>query len=197
MTATSCTAVGQYLNGSGTGLTLAEHWNGRRWTTQHTPNPAGSTESGLVAVSCQSATSCTAVGSYSSSSPLVGTLAEHWNGHHWALLDAVTPAGAIEGFLQAIACRSTTACTAVGEYVNIADTQVTLAEHWNGHLWTIQGTPNVAGGRNEGLYAVRCPSAPDCIAVGHYADSGGTNKTLAEYWNGHQWTIRSTPNPAS
>ena len=197
MTATSCTAVGGYLNGSDTELTLAEHWNGRRWTAQHTPNPAGATGSALQAVSCQSATSCTAVGSYGGSSPVEGTLAEHWNGHHWTLLHAAIPAGAPESYLQAIACHSAAACTTVGYYTDTGGFSKTLAEYWNGHHWTIQVTPNVTGGKADDLSAVRCPSAATCIAVGHYADSGGIDKTLAEHWNGHHWTIHSTPNPAS
>ncbi len=197
VTARSCTAVGQYDNGSGMGLTLAEHWNGRKWTTQHTPDPAGATQSDLLAVSCQSATACTAVGSYNSSSPVVGTLAEHWNGHRWTLLHAVMPTGAAESSLQAIGCHSATACIAVGYYTDTGGFNKTLAEYWDGHHWTIQSTPNVAGGKADIMLAVRCPVAASCIAVGYYTDTGGFNKTLAEHWNGHHWTIQPTPNPAS
>jgi hypothetical protein len=41
-----------------------------------TPNPVGSTGSGLANVSCSSSGSCTAVGSYSDVSAVAATLAE-------------------------------------------------------------------------------------------------------------------------
>ena len=34
-------AVGSYFRGRNDGLTLAERFNGIRWTVQHTPHPAG------------------------------------------------------------------------------------------------------------------------------------------------------------
>jgi hypothetical protein len=43
-------------------VTLAERWNGRRWSIERTPNPAGAKASELEAVSCAPATTCTAVG---------------------------------------------------------------------------------------------------------------------------------------
>jgi hypothetical protein len=62
-TATACTAVGHY-HSSLSQVTLAEAWNGSRWTIQSTPNPAGLSE--LTGVSCAAASTCTAVGeSYS------------------------------------------------------------------------------------------------------------------------------------
>jgi hypothetical protein len=56
-----CTAVG-YERVSGTNLTLAERWSGTSWSVQTTPNPTGSTENNLSAVSCRSSIDCTAVG---------------------------------------------------------------------------------------------------------------------------------------
>lgn len=40
---------------------LAEAWNGSSWTVQPTPNPDG--YASLAAISCTSASACTAVGS--------------------------------------------------------------------------------------------------------------------------------------
>lgn len=37
--AASCIAVGDYDSSSDVGKTLAQHWNGKHWTFQHTPNP--------------------------------------------------------------------------------------------------------------------------------------------------------------
>lgn len=61
-----CTAVGLFNNAPGLNVTLAERRDGRAWLIQRTPNPAGSTDSSLEAVSCPSARECIAVGGYSS-----------------------------------------------------------------------------------------------------------------------------------
>ncbi len=60
---TACTAVGDfYENDFADDVPLAEFWNGTTWTVSPTPNPAGSSDAGLVSVSCASASSCTAIG---------------------------------------------------------------------------------------------------------------------------------------
>jgi hypothetical protein len=60
--ANACTAVGAYNTSTNVPLPLAERWNGSSWTVQPTPTPPNATASVLQAVSCTSATACTAVG---------------------------------------------------------------------------------------------------------------------------------------
>jgi hypothetical protein len=57
-------------------MPLAETWDGSTWTIQSTPVSSG----GLSAVSCTSATVCTAVGKYETSSGSQVTLAERYSG---------------------------------------------------------------------------------------------------------------------
>jgi hypothetical protein len=66
----ACSAVGYWTPGpNGTPVnTLAEHWNGTRWSLQSTPSPAGTTLSALSAVACIPGGACVAVGDSSSSS---------------------------------------------------------------------------------------------------------------------------------
>jgi sugar lactone lactonase YvrE len=45
------------------------------------------------------------------------------------------------------------------------------------------------------LTGVSCISANNCQAAGYYKNSSGTFVTLAESWNGTEWTVQSTPNP--
>jgi hypothetical protein len=71
--ASACTTVGAYYNNNSAVVTLAEHWNGKAWRIQHTPNPSGSSNIGLGQVSCTSASACIAVGSSTT-----GTLAERY-----------------------------------------------------------------------------------------------------------------------
>jgi hypothetical protein len=87
--ATACTAVGRYLTAPFTPLGLAERWNGTRWSIQTPPNPAGTSQSELDGVSCISATACTVVGSYTTSSTLSRALAERWERD--AVVDTETP----------------------------------------------------------------------------------------------------------
>ena len=62
VSATSCTAVGVSASPPRPKVTLAERFDGTRWAIQPTSNPAHSTDSRLVGVSCASHGSCTAVG---------------------------------------------------------------------------------------------------------------------------------------
>src|SRR5205807_988086 len=105
------------------------------------------------------------------------------------------PSGAQGSGLSGVACASTSACTAVGDYTNSSGVIVTLAERWNGSSWAIQSTPNPSGAQASVLSGVACASTTACTAVGRY-DSSGVTATLAEGWNGSSWTIQSTPNPS-
>lgn len=53
-----------------------------------------------------------------------------------------------DGYLESMACSSTTACTAVGVQSN-----KTLAERWNGGAWSVETTPNQS--EPDGLRACR------------------------------------------
>ena len=48
----------------------------------------------------------------------------------------------------------------------------------------------------DGLSGVSCSSASACTAVGDYASNAeAPEETLAERWNGTQWSLQPTPNP--
>jgi len=195
---TSCVAVGYAIDSSGAEVTLAEHWNGSTWRVQATASPRRATSSSLDGVSCRSATACTAVGSYVSSSGSQRTLAEAWNGSTWHIQTTPNPAGPTSGGLSGVSCPSATACIAVGFYYDsTAHADFTLAEAWNGSKWKIQTTALPAGAISSGLDGVSCRSATDCTAVGFYQTDPATQSTLAEAWDGTSWQVLLTPNPAS
>ncbi len=175
----ACTAVGSYQPRS-VNETLAERWNGRKWTRQSTPNPAGLSPQ-LSAVSCPRASYCVAVGSTGDG---VRTLAEQWNRRAWRIQASGTGGG---GWLNGVSCSSPTACTAVG-FTGFGGA---LAERWNGIKWKVQRLSSPAD--NSGLTSVSCPSATDCTAVGFTGTGGGT---FAEQWDGSRWTLQNTHGPA-
>src|SRR5205823_6314005 len=147
-----CTAVGSSDDtNSAVYGTLAERWNGSSWAIQPTPNPSGVYGSRLSGVSCSSASGCTAVGGYVTSSGIEVTLAERWNGTIWAIQPTPNPTGAKSSQLAAVSCNSASACAGVGTYTNSSGTQVPLAERWNGTSWAIQMTPNLTSFQHSEL----------------------------------------------
>ena len=88
-TSSSCFAVGRYVSAlleeegpfASEAKTLAESFNGSSWSIQSSPNPEGSSEIRLNAVSCAGGSECTAVGSAGVTIFEIGdtvTLAERW-----------------------------------------------------------------------------------------------------------------------
>jgi hypothetical protein len=138
---TACTAGGSYHNRSGGELSLAERWNGTSWRVQSTPDPAGASFGGFLnGVSCPTGGVCLATGYFVNSDGVVESLAERWSAGEWTIDSVPAPSGATDAQLNGASCPSSTACTAVGSYVNSAGGQ-TLAEHGNGTSWQVQSTP--------------------------------------------------------
>src|SRR6202021_1123414 len=82
LSATSCSAVGEFTNSKGERLPLTEGWSSGSWSLQLMMAPPKQPSS-LASVSCSSTTACTAVGHYTpSANP--AALAERWNGTEWA-----------------------------------------------------------------------------------------------------------------
>lgn len=110
---TSCTAVGsaEYQVGE---KTLAERWNGTSWKVQATPSPNTFSVPAvhLTAVSCISASSCTAVGASENDTP-VSSVVIHWNGTTWKVQPSPNGPNSTDSRLLGVSC--TTNCTAVGE----------------------------------------------------------------------------------
>ncbi len=183
-----CFAVGTY------GPTLVERWNGTSWFLAPSPSPTGPPRVGtLTGVACTAPTSCIAVGS----SGGVVTLVEKWNGVGWTVQPSPNVPG-VPDSLSSVFCSSATACVAVGGYYDGWDVGGTLAEGWNGRVWTIEPTPpQLPNEYISELSAVRCTASNACTAVGSSNDaySDYSNSTLAERWNGTSWTIQATPNP--
>jgi hypothetical protein len=193
--ATNCTAVGYFINFHKNILLLAEHWDGTTWTSQTITRPGQ--YSYLWGVSCTptaTGTSCVAVGNYQDAAGEDQPLAEAWDGTQWTIDLPPVPAGTnLDAYLDAVSCVSATDCEAIG-YTNA---QGTLAELWDGTSWTIQTTPNpAAGAAGSQLDSLSCTSATNCEAVGQYnvnVDTNADPATLAEAWDGTQWTLQTTP----
>src|ERR1700733_3307233 len=67
----------------------------------------------------------------------------------------------VPGTLNSVTCTNPTSCIAVGTYGTSGDT---LAENWNGTAWTVESTPNPAGGSSNTLAGVSCGTPDACVA---------------------------------
>src|SRR5436309_4618588 len=110
----------------------------------------------------------------------------------WTATTTVSPSGAKASELTGVACTSSTACRAVGSYVDSTGVTKPLSLSWNGTAWSVTTTPVPSGASSSRLDGITCLSSSDCRAVGSYVASGVT-KTLAMSWNGTAWSIVTTP----
>ncbi|HEX4059880.1 MAG TPA: hypothetical protein VHY58_02570 [Streptosporangiaceae bacterium] len=193
--ATSCTAVGDYtLSGSGS-MPLAEHWDGSTWALQSVPSPSGAISSFLDAVSCPSATSCTAVGNSLAQTRPEPTLAEYWNGSTWTIQSTPIPAPqAGSDFLRGVSCTAPDKCTAVGWFQRPGiNNFVGLTEQHYGSRWRFVSARGGSSAITGQLNGVSCTAKNNCTLVG----TNGNGAALAEHWDGTGWTAQTTPSPAS
>jgi hypothetical protein len=115
------------------------------------------------------------------------TLAEHWNGHRWALTATPSQGGtgtfSYPGGVAAVSARDV---WMVG-YRSDTSSIDTLIEHWNGQTWTKVTSPN--GGWGGALTAVSTVSADDAWVVGQSLAKSLRPTALAERWNGRAWNL--------
>jgi hypothetical protein len=183
--ATACTAVGSASFDDATGIasiafTLAEAWDGTRWTIQ--PTPTRGSASLLTAISCAGAGACVATGvscAFASCTdpdrpnepflPSDRTLALAWDGTSWTLPATPDPAGTAN-LLNGVSCASPRACTAVGTAATVdAGTIVAsdgFAEDWDGTTWRLEGSTAAPAPFGE-LDDVSCAGG-GCTAVGAF-----------------------------
>lgn len=139
-----CMAVGTSNVGVET-ETLAERWQGSRWSIVPSKNPSTAThpDSYLVGVSCPSATRCVSVGEKAVTVTREAPMAELWNGSRWSTMSVPDSPATGNDNLAAVACTGSSACVAVGYSVTSEETGAgsTLAESWNGSRWMVVATP--------------------------------------------------------
>jgi hypothetical protein len=194
-----CKAVGFYFDSSGTEDPLAEMWDGQSWLSETPPNPTTGSDATLTGVSCTRSTSCTAIGTESTSGP---SFAESWDGNDWSAETIPTPDETSGNTLDGVSCASSTVCTAVGATSSGGQP---LAEGSTGGNWSLQTAVTPDPTLASHLNSVSCWSMTACAAVGSYAEWPpdpehptywpGPWATLAESWDGQRWSIQPSPNP--
>jgi hypothetical protein len=164
------------------------------WRIQPSSGPSGVQDPSLTAVSCVSASFCSAAGSnsdYYGTSASVTALSETWDGSSWS-------AGTVAAreTVDDLSCASATFCVAVGS-TGPADgtTHSASASTWDGTGWTQAELPAPPG--NSVINGVACVSTSFCIAVGAHGKSrypqAVWTQPLTEIWNGSAWSVVRTP----
>ena len=192
--ASFCVAVGEQ-NLTGGGGTLAELWNGTKWSVVPSVDPPASSSDALLSVSCVGPSFCLAVGGNGA-----GPIAETWNGTAWTLVTVPTPAGATSVNLTSVSCVATNVCELLGTSVT-AGTGSIFGNQWNGSALSLTPAATPASSASTPIpeaSGISCVSATWCLAVGvNDVQVTATASAFSEVWNGASWTLAMTPAPST
>jgi hypothetical protein len=210
-TPTACVVIGSYDDdATGDGRPLALTYDGTAWSAAVSPPlPPSTSDAELQSVSCLSATQCVAVGyRYATPSgdqlPYVVGLA----GGVWQVATVGLPAGATaspqDAGLEAVSCvvdGPTGQCVATGYYEDAAGDHAFLTRLATGSpTWVSTQVPvpgDAAADPNADLFAVECPNATDCRAIGQYTPTGGGRQSLLTRIVAGVPTSQTGPTPPS
>jgi hypothetical protein len=182
----NCTAVGSYVNSSGSqGLLLNE--SSGAWTATRATLPNGVTSKSpinLNEVSCASAGNCVAIGYYTDSLTHTQPLLESQSSGTWTPITPPLPAGGSTGVgnaLVSVSCPSAGNCAVTGSYQDSsAHTQGLLLRESSGTWTPIKALLPADAGTDPrvSVGSVSCASAGECTAVGYYHDASGHSQAL-------------------
>lgn len=192
-----CVAVGGLQTTSGEGVPVTAIESGGTWgpaATLPLPADVDATQGGaLDSVSCMSATSCVAVGSYTTTTGTTDslvipiTVSGETASSPGAQMVMTSGAGAHvlpNAFPSGVSCASTSmsSCVLVGTYQAGAVLEAFTAEPNSDGSWSaLAVTPPAAAVFNVVLYDISCAPGGPCQAVGSYRDSSN---------NQYVWTDR-------
>jgi len=185
-------AVGSYYASNNPNVlqTMAEHFDGTRWTEFPLPN-VGPNENSLLGVSELASGRAWAVGYDVNAEFAQQTLVEHYDGTTWSVVPSPSLGGR-ENILYGVSAVSDSDVWAVGADQDAAGLWHTLTEHWNGSAWST--VPAVdAGASGNQFYAVTAVSSNSVYATGQQSGSGFPSQALVEHWNGRSWSVLPTP----
>lgn len=186
-TATSCMAVGNYINAAGRSLAYSALWTSGTWKVRVARAIGGKATATFEAVSCTAAATCVAVGE--AVKPGTTAFAERYSAGQWTVM-RIAPRRQSAFF--SVSCPAASVCVAAGR-----QGARSLIERWNGTRWAAQAVPaTVKPLTTDLLFHVSCVTPSICTAVGyrHNPATRFSFHTLALGWGGSSWTIQKTNN---
>jgi hypothetical protein len=170
-------------------LTFAEHYNGSKWTVSRTPN-LGPNFNSFYGGTAKDGWAW-AVGEHLNAQYQDRALVEVWNGKKWTIADTPQP-GSVRDMMFGVSALSRSNVWVVGDREGADNVFETLAEHWNGHRWSVVPTPD-PGSTGNHLYAVDAVASDNVWAVGQRLGASAPDQGLVEHWNGRRWSVVSIP----
>jgi hypothetical protein len=174
------------------------------WTAAAAPlaSSASGNESVLESVNCLAATTCVAVGFFSSATADLGLL-ETFSGS-WTAAQAPLPSNMnsfeqIE-YLDQVSCYSATTCVAIGIYLNTSFNLNTVVLSLTGGSWSAASAPVPSGAASSGQETypggVACVSSTSCLVFDSYLDSSGNRQgsiltDTSGSWSASKLTLHS------
>jgi hypothetical protein len=190
---TNAWASGYYTNSKGA-HSLLQHWDGSEWTLAPAPLPAGNRDQ-LSGMSATSSSDVWTVGMYyDPAASQYKTLIDHFDGTVWSVIPSPN-VGTGNNALTAVSAISRDDAWAVGEFTDVSTKQTqTLAEHWNGSVWSFIPSPN-AGTANNVMMGVAAFGPFDVYTVSTWAVARRKEMDLraqGAHYDG-AWTFHRTP----
>jgi hypothetical protein len=184
----ACSAVGgdePVGKPAGAYAVLIEGWNGVDWSATTSRDPSGFADA-LSGVSCGTAASCAAVGSYTDPDGVARAQIATWNGISWTAVSI--PKEGVGDYLTGVSCVAASFCAAVGYYTGSGSgVSWPLVEMWDGSGWSNVPGPDTGTDKGQ-LVGVSCLSPISCTAVGSFVSQGSTEGLVAS-WDGTSWSV--------
>ena len=195
----NCTTIGSYQDGSSYNQVMVATETSGTWaaaTELTQPANAGPLSYNFpYAISCSSAGNCTAASPYVDTSGHIQAMVATETSGTWATATELTPpanAGGTLAGLAAISCSSAGNCTAAGSYDDSSGNRQAMVATETAGTWAqaIEITPPSgasADPHSPYLYAISCPSAGNCTAVGKYVDGSGNLQAMVATETAGTW----------
>lgn len=184
-------AVGGTQDAGAVWHTLAEHWDGSRWSVVPTVD-AGASGNLFYAVSLAPG-SVVATGQFAGTAFPGKALVEEWDGDEWNVVPAPLDPGGTDIPLGITASGS--AVTLVGDRESSTAPYTSFAASGDADGVSLVATRNRGSGEND-LFSATTAGDGSTWAVGWFIDpSTGLHKTLAEHGVNGTWSLVSSPNP--
>jgi hypothetical protein len=186
----NCSAGGWYTDGRGyEQLMVVNEVNGTWHHAIEVPGTAALNKGDyarITSMSCGSAGSCSAGGSYMDSSSLDSPLVVTEVNGTWQKAIRVPGMPALTqhifGMVTSVSCASADSCSAGGWYTDSADLgQAFVVDEVNGtwhHAVKVRGIAALNQGNNAVVTSLSCASAGNCRALGTYTDSAKVDQVF-------------------
>src|SRR5215468_1543203 len=183
-------AVGEYLNSDYQDRALLDSWNGSQWSIANIPQP-GPVRDMLFGATALSPSDVWVVGDQENQNGKFQTLAEHWDGSSWTVIQTPNP-GSTGDHLYAVDAVSADNVWAAGMQLSGDSPDQGLVEHWDGRKWSVVPMPAPASADLVMLDGISATASQVWVTGEADSPEGGGQPFVAGYQGG-TWTIPQLP----